>query len=128
MKILDPRVSKTLSSGVYFNNGEINKQYCRHSAMLFSARVDKSGDDKVQLDLLDKEAKRLDTNNLIIDRNFKEKLQHHLEETSAHNDSGMNNELVNKEILKAKYQADYIIAYSVISGSTDVTFFNGFRF
>ena len=48
--------------------GEINGKYCKHSAMSLSARAEKSGDDKVQLDLLNKEAKQLDTNNLIIVR------------------------------------------------------------
>ena len=52
---------------------KINGQYCRQYAMSLSAKVDKSQDDIVCLDLRNKEAKRLDTNNLIININFKEK-------------------------------------------------------
>ena len=102
--------------------GKINGHYCRQYAMSLSAGVDKSGDNTVLLDILDKEAKRLDTNNLLVDVSFKEKLQHYLEEILAYDDNGMNNSIVNKEILKAEYQADYIIAYCVMSGGTDVIF------
>ena len=90
--------------------------------MSLSAKVDKSHDDLVCLDLLNKEAKQLDTNHLIININFKEKFQQYLEDISAHDDDRMNGGFVNKELIKAEFQADYIIAYRVISGATDVIF------
>ena len=79
------------------------------------------------LNLLNKEAKRLDTNNLIIDIDFKTKLQQYLEDISAHEDNRINGGFVNKEVIKAEFQADYIIAYRVISGATDFIFINRLR-
>ena len=90
--------------------------------MSLSAKVDKSHDDLVFLDLLNKESKRLDTNNLIININFKEKLQQYLEDISAHDNNRMNGGFVNKELIKAEFQADYIIVYRVISRATDIFF------
>jgi len=101
---------------------KINGYYCCQSAIVLSTREYLTEEQTSMVDELNKEAGKLDHMCLIINPDFYTKLQIELEMISAHDDNGHNTGYININIVRAEYQADYIIAHCYISGDTDMIF------
>ena len=100
--------------------GLINGSYCRRAAMALSAKEDKTACDKAQLDVLNAEAKKLDKKRLFVAPGFHTDLKSKLEEIKAHEQSGSTGGYVCKNVIKAEFQADYIMAYRFRNDECDL--------
>ena len=97
-----------------------NSTFCRHSAMAIARKEQKSSEDLEKLSALNIEAKKLDDSRLMIATEFCEDLKGRLLDIMAHDENGSNGGYVSRDVIKAEYQADYVMALRFRSKECDL--------
>ena len=98
----------------------INGPYCRHAAMVLATKENRSNEEAMKLNTLNLEAKKLESEKIVISSHFYSDLTTKLEYIDAHKEDGNTGGYVNKKIFKAEYQADYIMAHRFLSNGCDM--------
>lgn len=89
----------------------INVAYCSHAAQALASKKDKTTDEIEKLQVLNDETRRLGKDRLVISNTFYDDLKARLKAIEAHTEDGNSGGHVSREVIKAKFQADYIIAH-----------------
>ena len=103
----------------------INSYFCRQSAMRLASkkREDLTKDESKKLDLFNKEAKLLEASSKMqIPFDFKLQLELALEQVCAFSVDRESGGYVSRDILKAEFEADYLMAYRFRNGDSDCIF------
>ena len=103
----------------------INSYYCQQAAMKIAAKPldDLSAEERKRLDLYNKESKTLENaSKMQIPVDFKEMLVQALEEVRAFTVDRESGGCVSRQIIKAEYEADYVIAHRFRTGQCELIF------
>ena len=103
----------------------INSYYCRQSAMKIAAKpiASLTNDEKKELDMFNIESKMLEsTSRMAVPSDFMQMLDSALQEICAYSSDRQSGGCVSQNIIKAEFEADYIMAYRFRQGLSDLVY------
>ena len=99
---------------------KINSSYCRQKAMALSTKENTLGEDLEKIKVLNEESRKLDQKRLNITHEFLGDLHNMLNDIDAFDENPTSGGKVNNTLIKAKFQADYIMSYRYQHMETDL--------
>ena len=98
----------------------INSSYCRQTAMMLASKENKTEEDEQNLKTVNNESKKLNSQRLIVSNESYTDVKSKLDYINAHDEDGNTGGYVSRQIIKAEYEADYVIASRYRSKSCDI--------
>ena len=134
--VLDGDIRPSCKRATMYRNGRaemasINSYFCRQSAMTVGASLDEEGGSltkrkKGMLELLNKEAKRLDNASFSrsVPNSLKDDLEQKIFQVKIAKPNNLNDGYVKEEVIQAMFQADSMMAYRYHNNQVDLIFSN----